>query len=540
MTLRSKFPVLGICLLLGLAGLAVQACQQARPGPCPRFSPGSTITPAPNLYSKDGFLFVNLSYETAKDAAGRTLYCFTTPDGKQSPTLHVSPGDHLIITVKNKLPKPAAADGMVVDRSPSQVCGATRANDSSVNIHFHGTNVSPACHSDEVIHTLINSGEAFRYDAWLPQDEPPGLYWYHPHVHGLSEAAVLGGASGVIVVEGIEDLQPAVGGLPERILTIRDQKLPHGSPDGSVTPPIVPEKDLSVNYVPVPYPDYPPAKLTVKPNAKELWRVTNASADTVLDLQLQYDGAPQELQLVGRDGVPTGSQEGARKGRIIPVKHIVMPPAARAEFIVKGPSANVNSARLVTRKVDTGPDGDSDPTRPLIAIHTDPHAAEPSVMPPKSGPPGPQRFDRLLAIPPTKVRRLYFSEDNEKDQFFITEEGAKPMLFSPTNPPSITTTQGSVEDWTIENRSRELHDFHIHQIHYMLLERDGAPAPVLERQAIDTVDIPAWSGTGPYPSVKVRLDFRRAEPGDFVYHCHILEHEDDGMMAIIRVLRPTN
>lgn len=535
--MKSRLSVLAICLLLGVAGLVAQACQQASHGPCPRFAPGSAVAPAPNLYSKDGFLFVDLSYNTAKDAAGRTLYCFTTPDGKQSPTLHVSPGDHLIITVKNKLPKPAAAEGMVVDRSPSQVCGATTANASSVNIHFHGTNVSPACHSDEVIHTLINSGETFRYDIAFPQDEPPGLYWYHPHVHGLSEAAVLGGASGVIVVEGIESLQPAVGGLPERILIIRDQELPRGSPEGSLTPPVVPEKDLSVNYVPVPYPDYVPAKLSVRPDAKELWRVTNASADTVLDLQLQYDGAPQVLQLVGRDGVPTGSQEGTRRGKLIPVKHIVMPPAARAEFIVKGPSSKVNNARLITRKVDTGQDGDSDPARPLLAIRTDPHAVEPSVMPPKSGPPDPQRFDRLLAIPPTRARTLYFSENNEKGQFFITEEGSTPMFFRPTNPPSITTTQGSVEDWTIENRALELHDFHIHQIHFMLLERNGAPAPVLGQQALDSVDIPAWSGTGPYPSVKVRLDFRRADVGDFVYHCHILEHEDGGMMAIIRVLR---
>jgi FtsP/CotA-like multicopper oxidase with cupredoxin domain len=537
MALRSRLPILGICLIL-VAGLAVQACQQTRPSPCPRFAEGDTIAPAPNLYSKDGFLFVDLSYDTTKDAAGRTLYCFTTPDGKQSPTLHVSPGDHLIITVKNNLPKPGVADGMAVDRSASQVCGATRANASSVNIHFHGTNVSPACHSDEVIHTLINSGETFRYDVWFPQDEPPGLYWYHPHVHHLSEAAVLGGASGVIVVAGIENLQPAVGGLPERILTIRDQDLPRGSPEESATPPVVPDKDLSVNYVPVSYPDYVPAKITVRPDAKEFWRVTNASADTVIDLQLKYDGIPQELQLVGRDGVPTGSQEGTRRGRIIPVKHIVMPPAARAELIVKGPPSSVKTAQLVTRKVDTGPDGDSDPARPLIAIHADPQAVEPSAMSPKSAPPGPQRFDLIRAIPPTRARTLYFSENNEEGEFFITQVGSKPILFSPTNQPSITTTQGSVEDWTIENRARELHTFHIHQIHFMLLERNGAPAPVLEQQALDVVDIPAWSGTGPYPSVKVRMDFRRADIGDFVYHCHILEHEDGGMMAIIRVVRP--
>ncbi|MDB5171117.1 MAG: Multicopper oxidase [Candidatus Saccharibacteria bacterium] len=529
--------VLGIVLVLVVGWLAVQENQKANRGTCHRFAPGSAVAAAPDLYSKDGFLFVNLSYNTSKDAAGRTLYCFTTSDGKESPTFHVLPGDHLIVTVKNKLPKPTSAGHMMkVDNSGAQVCGATTSNASSVNIHYHGTNVSPACHSDEVIHTLINSGQTFTYDIGFPVDEPPGLYWYHPHVHGLAESAVLGGASGALVVEGIEDLQQAVRGLPERILTIRDQVLPHNSPAGSVTPPIVPEKDLSVNYVPVSYPNYVPAELTMKPGKKEFWRITNSSADTVIDLELQYDGVPQELQLAGRDGVPAESQDGTSQGKLIPVKHIVIPPAARAEFIVQGPSPNVKKAQLVTQKVDTGPDGDSDPARPLIAIHTDSNAAEPSAMPLQSGAPGPQRFNLLATTPPTTTRTVYFSEINNKSQFFVTVDGATPKLFSPTNPPAITTKQGSVEDWTLENRSRELHTFHIHQIHFFLLERNGAPAPVLEQQVIDTVDIPAWSGAGPYPNVKVRLDFRGADIGDYVYHCHILEHEDDGMMATIRVL----
>ena len=75
-------------------------------------------------------------------------------------------------------------------------------------MHFHGTNTRPICHSDEVIHTLVNSSQICRYSVTFPRDEPPGLYWYHPHVHGIAEAAVQGGATGLIVVEGIENLQP--------------------------------------------------------------------------------------------------------------------------------------------------------------------------------------------------------------------------------------------------------------------------------------------------------------------------------------------
>ena len=118
----------------------------------------------------------------------------------------------------------------------------------SVNMHFHGTNTSPVCHQDEVIHTLINSGETFTYDVKFPNDEPPGLYWYHPHVHGIANAAVQGGASGAIVVEGLEKVQPAVAGLAQRIFVIRDQNVAGMPPPGG--PNDVPSWDLTLNYVP--------------------------------------------------------------------------------------------------------------------------------------------------------------------------------------------------------------------------------------------------------------------------------------------------
>ena len=72
--------------------------------PCPRFAPGSTVTNPPALFSQDGTLTVNLAYNTAQDAQGRTLYCFTTPDGSEGPTLHINPGDHLIIAPKARGP----------------------------------------------------------------------------------------------------------------------------------------------------------------------------------------------------------------------------------------------------------------------------------------------------------------------------------------------------------------------------------------------------------------------------------------------------
>jgi len=183
-----------IFAILQIAGFAQST------GPCPRFPAGSPISQPQDLFSEHGVLSVNFSYETRVDRNGNTLFCFMTASGSQSPTLHVRPGDRLLINLKNNVPAPpatmpmSAMPGMTVSGPASSARGAVTMTTSSVNIHYHGTNTPPTCHQDEVIHTLINSGKSFQYNVQFPLDEPPGLYWYHPHIHGISEAAVQGGA----------------------------------------------------------------------------------------------------------------------------------------------------------------------------------------------------------------------------------------------------------------------------------------------------------------------------------------------------------
>jgi FtsP/CotA-like multicopper oxidase with cupredoxin domain len=497
-----------------------------------------------DLFSSRGVLRLSLTYMTRIDADGNTLYCFMNSDGAQSPTLHVHPGDRLIINFKNGLPASQSSSsahampGMIMTGSASNACGAVVMDDSSVNIHYHGTNTPPTCHQDEVIRTLVNAGQSFQYDVQFPRDEPPGLYWYHPHVHGISEAAVQGGASGAIIVEGIENVNPAVAGLPERVMIIRDNLVPGNPTPGGA----IPSWDLSLNYIPVAYPNFTPVVVPMKPLEKQFWRVVNASADTILDIQLQYDGTPQPLRVVALDGVPTGSQDGTARGKTLTETHILLAPAARAEFIVTGPETTVQNARLLTLNVDTGPDGDNDPQRPIAVIQAGAFAPEPSqTVSAATEIPNKQRFAGLADAPVTARRTLYFSEvlsdptdPNSPTNFFITVDGQTPALFNPNNPPAIVTTQGAVEDWTIENRALENHEFHMHQIHFLLMAQNGVR--VGNGQYLDMIQVPYWTGTGPYPSVTVRMDFRGPDVGDFVYHCHILGHEDSGMMAIIRVI----
>lgn len=551
-------PLFLLCLSMLMSSFGVAAAPRGLP--CPRYPAGSSLVEPKDLFSSHGVLRVDFLYQQRVDDQGNQLFCFSMPDGTQSPTLHVKPGDELILHLRNDLPPapvmsmaPAAVGAM--DTMPgmtSNVASPARAGDcsgmvmtgSSTNLHFHGTNVPASCHQDEVIKTLVNSGESFDYDVHIPVDEPPGLYWYHPHVHGSSEAALQGGASGAIVVDGLQNIVPEVAGLPQRILIFRDNLMPgaqdgDGDSDGGAD---TPAWDLSLNYIPVAFPRYKPAVIPLRPRQHQLWRVLNASADTILDLQLRFDGIAQPLRVVALDGVPVNSQDGLTGGRPFSRDHILIPPAGRAEFIIPSPSPRIRLAQLVTRNIDTGPDGDVDPDRPLANLHVSATASTPPSVPEVDAPPPARaRFADLRRETPVVHRKLFFSEvlsvpndPNSPTNFYITVDGQTPVLFSPDNPPAIITTEGAVEDWTVENRALENHEFHMHQIHFFVLAQDGVP--VKDGQFLDTVNIPYWSGSGPYPSVTLRMDFRGVAPGDFVYHCHILGHEDAGMMAIIRVL----
>jgi FtsP/CotA-like multicopper oxidase with cupredoxin domain len=204
---------------------------------------------------------------------------------------------------------------------------------------------------------------------------------------------------------------------------------------------------------------------------------------------------------------------------------------------------------LVTRTVDTGPAGENDPNRAIAAIESSADAPEPRAK--LETDPKPQAVPALPwlgDVSPVRTRKLYFSEKRENPNdpnsptlFYLTVDGQTPQLFDPkSNVPDIVVRQGDVEDWIIENRSTELHAFHIHQIHFMLLDYLGTP--VNEPFLRDTVNVPYFNGrTLVYPGVKLRMDFRDANSvGTFVYHCHLLEHEDGGMMGLIRVERASS
>ena len=518
-------------------GLALATAMAQLPN-CPlRPDPGSVVLDPQSLSSQSGSLELSLVMQNGVDAAGYGHYCYnySTSNGiVEAPTLRLNPGDTLTLNLTNKLTAtlPAGAQRVPsmkdMDMSapiPANPCQGGPVTLNTTNVHFHGLNVPPVCHQDEVVNTLIQPGTpSFQYKVQIPPDEPPGLYWYHPHPHGFSTLQVNGGATGAIIINGIEKIKPQVAGLTERVLIIRQQFLnPLAWVPGAY--------QLTLNFQPALAPLSHSPIIQMKPGERQFWRVANSTSQAFLALQLLFAGKAQNLELISLDGVPVAGD---------PIKTTIdLPPAGRAEFIVTGPPAGSKGV-FITAGFDTGPVGNPNNAQVLADIVATTAAIQgsPTVTPSAPVPVVTQRFSGLAAIKPTSQRKLYFAEaplgTNPPVNFFLVVDGQQPRLFHANDAPAIVTNVGAVEDWTIENRTSEEHAFHMHQIHFLVTAIDGIPVTNPDLQ--DTVNVPFWSGSGPFHKVTVRMDFRDPNiAGTFVFHCHVLFHEDGGMMGKILV-----
>ena len=513
--------------LLAIAICGFSSVQLMGQASCPvRPSPGSIVQDALSLTSTNGTLAAEFIMGHSVDQSGYTHYCYNYKASTgyvEAPTLRLNQGDTLVLGVKDRI-QGDDSGGMKVHAAPGQICGDTGTPTlQSTNVHFHGLNVSPVCHQDDVLTTLIQPDTpGFEFKIPIPKDEPPGLYWYHPHIHGFTEFQVNGGAAGALIVEGMEKIHPEVTGLTERVFTIRQQYL---------VPWIPGPYQLTINFQTAAFP-FPRPLIQMAPGEKQFWRVANATIQDFMPLQFQVNGQPVQMELVALDGYPLAQTRMQDT--------ILLPPAGRAEFIVQAPPTG-GTANFVTLNYSTGPTGNADLAQTLAEVQLTTNA--PKVQPAKStGPPihlEDLKFADLAKQTPTTNRRIYFSEEfggtNGPIQFYITVDGQNQRVFQADEKPVITTKVGAVEDWYIENRALETHDFHMHQIHFLVLEVDGQP--VANKDYRDSMEIPFWEGPGhPFHNIKVRMDFRDPTiAGTFVFHCHILLHEDLGMMHKILV-----
>jgi suppressor of ftsI len=440
---------------------------------------------------------------------GRDTFAF---DGETvAPVIRASPGDVLKITYFNDLPS-----------KPPETCAVNPCMDMT-NLHFHGFIVSPNSPQDDVLGMLAMPGQVLRYSVEIPRDHPPGLFWYHTHPHGESHRQVLDGMSGAIVVEGIDRYVPEVERLRERVIVVRGRSIEHDPNAATLMRDVeIPSKGcrgeaeaveeiFTVNGVVRP-------RIEIAPEERQFWRIVNASADRYLDLQL--DG--QTFEIVALDGMPLAYHDPKHPTRV--ADHLLLAPAGRLEAVVTGPARGTHTA-LRTLCVDTGPDGDPNPGMVLAdLVQPSPDQPRPNLTPEQvhavdNRPP----LYKLIDVEPLKKAApdfiVTFTED--KNGFYIN--GRK---FAPDASPMTSVRVGTYQHWRIVNQTAELHPFHIHQVHFLAYAENGVP--LAHPAWLDTVNVPNRG------SVDVILDFTNPViKGMSVFHCHLLNHEDKGMMAKI-------
>ena len=423
------------------------------------------------LSSHAGVLPVTLTAERSTiDIGGQRAVAEVYNGSYTPPTLRVRPADVIRLRLVNALDQPT-------------------------NLHTHGLHVSPAGNSDNVFRTVA-PGHSQELEFRIPPNHPSGLFWYHPHTHGLSNEQVRNGMSGALIVEGLLDSFPALRGIRERVLLLKDIQLE----DGKVADRSIGDRTIrTVNGLIDP-------TLDLRPGETELWRIGNVGAN--LYYRLRLDG--HQLYQVARDG--------NRLTRVVPADEILVPPGGRIEVLVQ-PHAR-GTYVLRTLAMDTGPGGNQYPAAELVTMQVKGAPLTPRTLPDSLGP------VRDLRGSVTETRTIIFSEGEVggHDVFYMNGKSFDPDRVD-------TKVQlGAVEMWTIENESDELHDFHIHQGGFQLAEVNGVPQPL--DGYYDTVNVPVRG------EIKIIIPFTDSTAvGKFVYHCHLLSHEDKGMMATIEVTR---
>jgi suppressor of ftsI len=435
----------------------------------------------PELASQGGVLSGTLTIAPAElHVAGRRVRFRALYDGLyMPPVLRVQPGDTVRLTLQNDGPLP-------------------------LNTHYHGLAVSPLGAADNVF-LQINPTATFQYDMPIPADHPQGLFWYHPHFHPRVNTQIAGGLSGGMIVGDILAPFPELADIPERIMLLKDLKVRRGEPALDPDPTGPTRRTVNGLWKP---------RLRMQPGRLEFWRIGNIGAN--IYYKLRFDGQP--FHVIALDG--------DLKNQIVETRTLLLPPGQRAELLIYGPRRR-GTYRLRAQRYSTGPDGDHYPPQVLLTAVSRGPRVSPQPLPASF----PVVRD-LRDLPLTGQRTIEFQDTDDPDVFTI--DG----LVYDHGCVNTVVPLDSREEWTILNTAREEHVFHMHQLDFQVIEVNGQPQPFTGYQ--DTVNLPSATKKGGPGFVRAIVPF--TDPvivGEFVYHCHIVQHADQGMMANILVVDPT-
>jgi L-ascorbate oxidase len=593
---------------------------------------------------------------------GRLSCPATSADLYGGTRLQLQQGDHLKIRLVNKLPP-------ITDSYHATEEGHAYLALNPVNIHTHGLLVSthfptvdnptygdnvfvmtmnPAngpLPADSMTHGDVRIGYT-DYDIAIPKTHPSGLFWFHPHVHGIAANQMTAGMAGIITIGDVGDYvcknaacSKDLDKIAVRHMILKDSQI---LSDGT----LLDQSDFafcaSVRaageparrgscaganngragdytggrwFFPLNGQPYPTMKMTSA--FGEIWRITSASASTSFDLHLTNAKQKRDMlfQVLAIDGIAVDTNSGATPSEItaesgakikavpcpssvapgtktaqaICTRSILMMPSSRVELwvvdrnkqdkVVKPAAGDQAVFRTVGASVGQG--GSKSPAVDLglvqfggggnaskgpqtlavtgeVAALADPQrlAADFEKANAKIG-----AAPNCTPLPAGHRRRVFFNSAGNGYGLGYEEIDAKGKTlpgtfrdvaaFDPATPTvCVPLGKGNTavhEQWQLVNLMSINHNFHIHQTRFALIGGDSIPPQSVPPGGIlvDNVPLPHADGQvcrsvadwrkGVCKTHPVTVDIPFAIAGDFVYHCHILQHEDAGMMARIRV-----
>jgi FtsP/CotA-like multicopper oxidase with cupredoxin domain len=468
------------------------------------FKPGAPFVEPEVRRSANGELSTTLRMQYAyNNIGGYRLYVRTYDGTVPGPTLRLKPGDVLRIKLINDMPP---------NRDPTPINHSLPHQFNNTNLHTHGTHVSPSGIADNVMR-IMEPGKSYDIEIAIPSDLIPGTNWYHPHAHGSADVQIASGAVGALIVEGDFADVPEIAAAKERLLVVTEAVFDSfGMVEefGTLFPDTA-ARFLAVNGVREP-------TITMRPGEVQRWRILHAGWQD--DIFMELEG--HALNSIARDGIPL-----SRMGLSVPRKPdestdypnaMLIAPGQRIDVLVQAGKPGTYALRAVPYD-----QGYKAPTGPLarLVIEGDP-------LPMNLSAKLPAPCEKLIGDEEiTGTRVLTFSatnsggtEDWRKFRFRIDGK-----TFDPDRVDQRVRF-GAVEEWTIVNENTDDHVFHIHTNDMLLTKINGDP--LAEPIWLDTAIVPR---NGSITFRSRFLDFT----GKYMLHCHMINHEDLGMMQVVEV-----
>lgn len=398
----------------------------------------------------------------------------------------------------------------------------------TTTIHWHGMHVAPE--NDGGPHSIIPPNS-----IWNPQFtvmDQAGINWYHPHLHMQTNKHVSKGIAGLIIVKDADEAAltlPRDYGVDDFPIVIQTKGF---DSNGQIEWMSELDTSLMVNGTIDPYLDAPAQVVRL--------RILNGSSQRVYKLGFTNDMA---FELIGTDG---GLLEAP-----VNLTRYQMAPGQRADILVDLSSLQGQSLQLLSYSSEIGNAiyGSSQPgimpqhTNNLVGYTSNPLNGTNFVIldlnigAPTAAP--------VTTIPSTLITQNILAEGTEditRSLTFSTQQNiVGPFLINGSTFDMGTINEtiplGNREIWSLTNQTPIAHPFHIHDVQFRILDINGNPPPPELQGLNDVVLVPG--GMGNIRFITEFLDFAN-DTIPYMYHCHMLTHEDQGMMGQFIVTDPNN